>query len=420
MSKEECLRNSIKRVLWSLRFVIMRFLHTSDWHLGRRFHGEDLIPAQSAFLDHLNDTARAENVDAILMAGDIYDRAIPGLDAVRLFNRALHQLADLEIPIVMISGNHDSAHRLGVGSGLFARAGIHLRTDPATCDVPVVLTDEHGPVSVYGVPYLEPSMVRGQLEAEATSHAAVLTAAMDRVHSDLTNRQPPGTRSVVIAHAFVTPGTGQDDESQAEESASERDISVGGVAHVGADVFDSIDYVALGHLHGPQRVTDRVHYSGSPLPYSFSEADHVKSFTLVDLTPGTAPTVTRLPCQTPYRLECVEGLLDDLLTDPAHEPLKDAWLEVTLTDAALPFEAMARLRRRFPYTLSLKHQRAFIPAQATDTPTYSERLRGRSELDIACDFITDMRGTGPTPDEHALLQQAVDSARVNELQKEIV
>jgi exonuclease SbcD len=398
----------------------MRFLHTSDWHLGRRFHGEDLIPAQSAFLDHLNDTARAENVDAILMAGDIYDRAIPGLDAVRLFNRALHQLADLEIPIVMISGNHDSAHRLGVGSGLFARAGIHLRTDPATCDVPVVLTDEHGPVAVYGVPYLEPSMIRGQLEAEATSHAAVLTAALDRVHSDLTNRQPPGTRSVVIAHAFVTPGTGQDDESQAEESASERDISVGGVAHVGADVFDSIDYVALGHLHGPQRVTDRVHYSGSPLPYSFSEADHVKSFTLVDLTPGTAPTVPRLPCPPPHRLECVEGLLDDLLTDPAHEPLKDAWLEVTLTDAALPFEAMARLRRRFPHTLSLKHQRAFIPAQATGTPTYTERLRGRSELDIACDFITDMRGTGPTPDEHALLQQAVDSARVNELQKEIV
>ncbi|MDX3354823.1 exonuclease SbcCD subunit D [Streptomyces sp. ME01-24h] len=398
----------------------MRFLHTSDWHLGRRFHGEDLIPAQSAFLDHLHDTARAENVDAILVAGDIYDRAIPGLDAVRLFNRALHQLADLEIPIVMISGNHDSAHRLGVGSGLFARAGIHLRTDPATCDVPVILTDEDGPVAVYGVPYLEPSMVRAQLEAEAISHAAVLTAAMDRVHADLTNRQPAGTCSVVIAHAFVTPGTGQDEEPQVEESASERDISVGGVAHVGADVFDGIDYVALGHLHGPQKVTDRVHYSGSPLPYSFSEATHTKSFTLVDLTPGTTPTITRLPCPTPHRLERIEGLLQDLLDDPAHEPLKDAWLEVTLTDPALPFEAMARLRRRFPHTLSLRHQRAFIPAQATDTPTYTERLRGRSELDIACDFITDMRGTGPTPDEHALLQQAVDSARVNELQKEII
>lgn len=118
----------------------MRFLHTSDWHRGRRFHGEDLIPAQRAFLDHMVDTARTEAVDAILVAGDIYDRAIPSLDAVRLFNRALHQLADLAVPIIMISGNHDSAHRLGVGSGLFARAGIHLRTDPDTCDVPVVST----------------------------------------------------------------------------------------------------------------------------------------------------------------------------------------------------------------------------------------------------------------------------------------
>ncbi|MGV9625463.1 exonuclease SbcCD subunit D [Streptomyces sp. NPDC003487] len=399
----------------------MRFLHTSDWHLGRRFHGEDLIPAQRAFLDHMVATARTEAVDAILVAGDIYDRAIPSLDAVRLFNRALHQLADLAVPIIMISGNHDSAHRLGVGSGLFARAGIHLRTDPDTCDVPVVLNDADGPVAVYGIPYLEPSMVRTQLEAEAASHRAVLTAALDKIHADLTDRRPAGTRSVVLAHAFVTPGTGQSEESRVEESASERDISVGGVAHVGADVFDGIDYVALGHLHGPQKITDRAHYSGSPLPYSFSEAGHTKSFTLVDLTPGAAPAVTRLPCPAPHRLERIQGTLEDLLNDPAHEPLKDAWLEVTLTDPALPFEAMARLRRRFPHTLSLKPpRRAFIPAQATDTPTYTQRLQGRSELDIACDFIADLRGSAPTPDEHALLQQAVDAARVNELQKETV
>ncbi|WP_346074804.1 MULTISPECIES: exonuclease SbcCD subunit D [Actinomycetes] len=398
----------------------MRLLHTSDWHLGRRFHGEDLIPAQRAFLDHMVGTARTEAVDAILVAGDIYDRAIPSLDAVRLFNRALHQLADLDVPVIMISGNHDSAHRLGVGSGLFTRAGIHLRTDPDTCDIPVVLNDADGPVAVYGIPYLEPSMVRTQLEAEAASHRAVLAAALHKIHTDLANHQPAGARSVVIAHAFVTPGTGQSEERRVEESASERDISVGGVAHVGADVFDGIDYVALGHLHGPQKITDHAHYSGSPLPYSFSETDHTKSLTLVDLTPGTAPAVTRLPCPTPHRLERIQGPLEDLLNHPARETLKEAWLEVTLTDPALPFEAMARLRRRFPHTLSLKHHQAFIPAQATDTPTYTERLRGRTELDIACDFIADLRGSAPTPDEHALLQQAVDAARVNELQKETV
>ncbi|MEU1465493.1 exonuclease SbcCD subunit D [Streptomyces sp. NPDC005727] len=398
----------------------MRFLHTSDWHPGRRFHTEDLIPAQQAFLDHLVDTARTEDVDAILVAGDIYDRAIPSLDAVRLFNRALHQLADLDVPIIMISGNHDSAHRLGVGSGLLARAGVHLRTDPATCDVPVLLNDADGPVAVYGIPYLEPSMVRDHLDAETAPHHAVLTSAMDRIHADLTNHQTVGTRSVVIAHAFVTSGTGQPEErDEREESTSERDISVGGVAHVGADVFDGIDYVALGHLHGPQRVTDRIHYSGSPLAYSFSEARHTKSLTLVDLAPNAAPTLTRRPCPVPRRLERVTGFLQDLLTNPTYEPLKDAWLEVTLADTAWPFEAMARLRRRFPHTAALKHQPAHIPAQATDT-TYSERIRGRSDFDITCDFINSMRGTDPTPDEHALLQQAVEASRLNEQQKETV
>ncbi|MFF4827967.1 exonuclease SbcCD subunit D [Streptomyces sp. NPDC001312] len=399
----------------------MRFLHTSDWHLGRRFHTEDLIPAQGAFLDHLVDTARTEDVDAILVAGDIYDRAIPSLDAVRLFNRALHQLADLDMPIIMISGNHDSAHRLGFASGFMARAGIHLRTDPDTCDIPVLLEDVDGPVAVYGIPYLEPSMVRDRLHAEAASHRAVLTTAMDRIRGDLADKQPAGTRSVVLAHAFVTSGTGQPTEyEERERSDSERDIAVGGVAHVGADVFDGIDYVALGHLHGSQRVTDRIHYSGSPLAYSFSEAGHTKSITLVDLASDTVPAPTRRPCPVPLRLERVTGFMDDLLTDPVYEHLKEAWLEVTLTDTALPFEAMARLRRRFPHTATLKHRPALIPAQATDTPTYSERVRGRSDLDIGCDFINSMRGTDPTPDEHALLQQAVEASRLNEQERETV
>ncbi|TXS34488.1 exonuclease SbcCD subunit D [Streptomyces sp. ms191] len=398
----------------------MRFLHTSDWHLGRRFHSEDLIPAQRDFLDHLVDTARTDNVDAVLVAGDIYDRAIPSLDAVRLFSHALHQLADLNVPIIMISGNHDSAHRLGVASSLLARTGIHLRTDPATCHTPVLLKDGDGPVAIYGIPYLEPSMVRTSLEAEAVSHRAVLTAALDRIRADLADNQLAGTRSVVLAHAFVTPGTGRPEErDKTKESTSERDITVGGVAHVGADIFHGIDYVALGHLHGTQRVSDRIHYSGSPLAYSFSEAHHTKSITLVDLAPGAVPTLTHRPCPVPRRLERVTGFIEDLLTNPAYEPLTDAWLEVTLTDTALPFEAMARLRRRFPHTAELKHRPAHIPAQATNT-TYSERIRGRSDLDITSDFIHNMRGTEPTPDEHALLQQAVEASRLNEQQKETV
>lgn len=388
----------------------MRFLHTSDWHLGRRFHGEDLIDAQRKVLDHICATARTEHVDALLVAGDLYDRAIPSLDAVRLFSYALHQLADLNIPTVMISGNHDSAHRLGVGAGLLAKAGVHLRTDPAEAAAPILLNDKDGPVAVYGIPYLEPTLVRTQLDAEAASHQAVLTSALDRIRTDITTR-PAGIRTLVLAHAFVT---------GAADSGSERDISVGGIAHAGAGVFHGIDYVALGHLHGAQKVSDRIHYSGAPLAYSFAEAGHRKSLAFVDLSADGIPAVTHteLPAELHLPLAPLTGCIEDLLTDPAYAHLTDAWLHVILTDTARPYEPMARLCQRFPQTLHLEHKPAVIPAQATGTPTYSDRLRGRSDLDVTSDFLNAVRGTEPTEEEHALLQEAIDETRTRAQEKE--
>src|SRR6202140_1313272 len=147
----------------SARVRPMRFLHTSDWHLGRSLHRADLRAAQSAFLDHLVDVARAEKVDAVLVAGDIYDRAVPPVDAVELCEDALLRLHDTGASIVLISGNHDSARRLGFGGGLLEKAGVHLRTRPGALARPVMLTDADGPVAVYGVPYLEPDAVRGEL-----------------------------------------------------------------------------------------------------------------------------------------------------------------------------------------------------------------------------------------------------------------
>ncbi|MGY6026887.1 exonuclease SbcCD subunit D [Streptomyces spinosirectus] len=390
----------------------MRFLHTSDWHLGRRFHGEDLTGIQRKVVDHICATARAEGVDALLVAGDIYDRAIPSLDAVRLFSHALEQLADLGIPTIVISGNHDSAHRLGVGASLLSKAGVHLRTDPAQAGTPVLLHDDHGTVAVYGVPYLEPALARTQLDTDEASHRAVLTSALDRIRTDLAAR-PSGARSVVLAHAFVTGAVGCD---------SERDITVGGVDHAPAGVFDGIDYVALGHLHGAQRVNSRIHYSGSPLAYSFSEAGHNKSLTLVDLPAHAEPAVTRADLPETLRLPLARlaGRLEDLLADPAHDHLAAAWLDVTLTDIARPYEPMARLKQRFPHTLHLKHMPAVIPGQATDTPTYRDRLLGRSDLDITHDFIAAVRGTQPSQDEAGLLQEAVDELRARAQEKEAV
>ncbi|WP_328917543.1 MULTISPECIES: exonuclease SbcCD subunit D [unclassified Streptomyces] len=384
----------------------MRLLHTSDWHLGRSFHRVSLLDAQRAFLDHLVATVRAERVDAVLVAGDVYDRAVPPLSAVELFDDALHRLADLGVPTVMISGNHDSARRLGVGAGLMGRAGIHLRTDPATCHRPVVLSDEHGEVAVYGLPYLEPALAREEFGAERADHTAVLGAAMDRVRADLAGR-PAGTRSVVLAHAFVTGAAPCD---------SERDITAGGVEAVPAALFDGVDYTALGHLHGCQTLNARIRYSGSPLAYSFSEVHHRKSMWLVTLGPGGEVDAERIDTPVPRPLARIRGRLDDLLADPALERHTGAWVEATLTDRFRPHEPMAALAARFPHVLAL----AFDPEAADEDPlaSYAQRLRGRSDQQIAEDFVAHVRGHAPDTRERAVLREALDAVRADSVRAE--
>jgi exonuclease SbcD len=374
----------------------MRLLHTSDWHLGRSFHREDLLAAQAAFLDHLVATVRSERIECVVVSGDVYDRALPPVDAVRLFNDALRRLVGARARVVLIAGNHDSAHRLGFAADLIDAAGVHLRTDPAGVGSPVLVGD----VAVYGIPYLEPELVRAPWELAARTHEAALTEAMARVRADLATR--PGTPSVVLAHAFVTGG---------EASDSERDISVGGSSHVPASVFDGVGYAALGHLHGRQRITDRVRYSGSPLAYSFSETHQVKGSWLVDLTAAD------LRCEfveapVPRRLGRLRDTLDNLLTGGSYERYADHWLQITLTDAERPAAAMERLRRRFPHALVL----LFDPQGGPEAPEqrWSERIAGRGDLDIAHDFVAEVTGSPVTAADHALLAEAFQACRTAE------
>jgi DNA repair protein SbcD/Mre11 len=386
----------------SLAFPSVRILHTSDWHLGRSFHREGLLGAQARFVDHLVDTVRGERVDLVLVSGDVYDRALPPVDAVTLAAEALRRLADQRVRVVLISGNHDSAQRLGFAADLIDSAGIHLRTDPSAVGAPILLRDDDGPVAVYGIPYSEPELVRDRWALPDCSHTAALTAAMARVGTNLRAR-PPGTRSVVLAHAFVTGGAASD---------SERDISVGGLAHVPAEVFAGIDYVALGHLHGRQTMTSTVRYSGSPIAYSFSEASHTKGCWLIDLMPSGLRSAEFVPAPVPRRLAKLRGRLDQLLTDRAHAALEDCWLQVTLTDPIRPRAPMERLRARFPHTLVL----AFEPDGGQQTPTrsWAARATRRSDSAVAQDFVADVRGEPADPAEAALLAHACDGCRLRE------
>ena len=374
----------------------MRILHTSDWHLGRSFHRVGMLEHQVAFVDHLVDVVVAERVDVVVVAGDVYDRALPAVDTVAVLSDALSRLRSAGAQVVLTSGNHDSAGRLGFASSVLEHGGVHVRSRVADLARPVLLGDEHGPVAIYGLPYLEPAMCADELGSDR-SHRGVLDAAMVRVRADLA-AQPTPTRSVVAAHAFVIGG---------QASESERDISVGGVGAVPHSVFDGVDYVALGHLHGRQRLTETVRYSGSPLAYSFSEAAHVKGTWLVDLGPAGVRDVRALPAPVPRPLVTMRGELATLLSDPALAHAERAWCQVVLTDAARPRAAMAQLQRRFGHTLSL----TFEPQGTTSAADYAGRVRGRSDLDVCCDFVEHVRGSAADTDERTLLAQALDRAR---------
>lgn len=382
----------------------MRLLHTSDWHLGRSFHRVGLLQAQAQVLDHLVEVVRAEQVDVVVVAGDVYDRALPAVDVVALLDDALARLIAARAAVVLTSGNHDSARRLGFGSRLLEQARLHVRTDPARLADPVLLEDRHGLVAVYPLPYLEPALVAGTLQVTA-SHEAVLGHALDAVRADLAER-PAGIRTVVAAHAFVVGG---------QAGGSERDISTGGVQAVPTGVFDGIDYVALGHLHGRQRLGEQIRYSGSPLAYSFSEHAQVKGAWLVELGPHSLERVDAVDTPVPRALAVLHGRLPDLLTDLSLAGAEDAWCQVTLTDPQRPREAMQQVRTRFPHALELRFAPDGVTAETART--YTERVRGRDDVELARGFLEHVRGRAAEPAEVTLLRQAVVAGRLAEAEQ---
>ncbi|WP_114454493.1 exonuclease SbcCD subunit D [Halopolyspora algeriensis] len=392
----------------------MRVLHTSDWHIGRTFHGRDLLADQETVLSGLADTVTDERVDVVVIAGDLYDRAMPSGEAVETCMRVLRRLRQAGAQLVITPGNHDSAARVGAFAEFATAGGLHLHTRISGLHEPVVVEDEHGPVAFYGIPYLEPDPARQVLDStvdrvpgagtvEGRGHAAVLTEAMNRIRAELSGRCAR-TRAIVLAHAFVTGGQG---------SESERRIAVGGVEQVPGTVFDGADYVALGHLHGPQRLDEHLRYSGSPLAYSFSEAEHRKSVWLIDLDADGLAGVERRELPVPRALATVEGRLEDLLTVAEHTAVEDCYLSATLTDEVRPLEAMRRLQQRFPYAVHLEWKPA--GGRATASLRYSEALRGRDDRDLAETFVADCRGTEPTESERALLAEALRAVQASEV-----
>lgn len=372
----------------------MKIFHTSDWHIGRSFYTHSTLDALKTVLAALVQEVRERRIDVVIVAGDVFDSAMPSAEAFTVLSGALRDILNAGSKIVMTSGNHDSATRLGFQSEWAGLAGIHIITGHDGYVPPVTIEDEFGPVRFYGIPYLEPSLVRHHYpDVELRTHEQVLNHAMDIVREDSAVH---GGRSVAISHCFVADVT-------AESTDVERDITAGGINLVSASVFDGPDYVALGHIHGRSAVSERVRYSGAPLHYSFGEAGKLRGGWIVELDVSGLSSVEWLDLPVPRALSVITGDLAALLDDPAYDGVGDNWVSAILTDQVRPMDAMRRLQARFPNAVKLEHRPTLVAG--TDDSTYADRVRAKSEPEIIAGFLEHVRnGVGPSGPELALLR----------------
>ncbi|MGZ0068595.1 exonuclease SbcCD subunit D [Microbacterium arborescens] len=373
----------------------MRILHTSDWHIGRTFHGHSTLDALRGVLEELTAQVREHEVDVVVVAGDVFDSAAPAAGCYALLSDTLRGIADTGARVIVTSGNHDSAARLGFQAGLL-REGIHVLTDPAAVGTPITIADADGPVHFYGIPYLEPALLR-HLWPEARSQAAVIDRAMGLVRDDLAVR---GGRSVAIAHCFAA--------GVEPTPHLERDIQQGGLDVVPLSAFSGVDYMALGHIHGRQQLAPAVRYAGAPLHYSFGEGDKPRGSWLVELDAEGFADARWLELPVPRRVVTLRGPLADVLADPAHEQHADAWVCVEYTDTLPERDPMRRLQERFPFCAKVVHAPA--DAAPSDARTYVDRVRAaRSDAELVEAFLVHVReGAGADERERELLADVLD------------
>ncbi|PYI57239.1 exonuclease SbcCD subunit D [Paenibacillus flagellatus] len=349
----------------------MKFIHTADWHLGKLVHGVYMTQDQRYVLNELVETVERERPDAVLIAGDLYDRAVPPTEAVDLLDELLERLVvDLNTPVLAISGNHDSPDRLDFATRIMEGRGLHLagqlRADPR----PVVLRDAHGDVHVHLVPYADPAQVRAVLGDETIrTHDDAMRAIVSRIEAAM----DPKARHVFVGHAFVTPGG----EPKNNTSDSERPLSIGGAEHVRADYFRPFHYTALGHLHQAHYVQhEHIRYAGSPLKYSASEESHRKCFYVVELDASGQATIERRELKPLRDMRRISGTIEEI---EKHAP-SDDYVFVTLTNDNPVLFPMEKVRAVYPNALHVERR----PASALETAAASDRanaVRGRREAD---------------------------------------
>lgn len=350
----------------------MKFLHTSDWHLGRQFHNVSLLDDQVAVLEQVVDYIKNHSVDALVIAGDIYDRSVPPTAAIEVMNRFVNQVCgELKLPIILIPGNHDGAQRLGFGSERMKSAGLHIISNFEDMLTPVVIESTTGPVAFYGMPYNDPEVVRHHYKQSVTTH----DEAHQLLTSEIVQRFSEQHKNVLISHCFV---------DGAIESDSERPLSIGGSDRVSHEHFTPFDYVALGHLHQPQKKGEEyIRYSGSLMKYSFSEQHQKKGMTLVEFDESGFKQSTHIDLSAPHEMRILEGEMEALLEAGKIDPKFDDYLLVRLLDKHAILNPMDKLRAVYPNVLHLEKPGMLVGVEQQ----MAQAKLARSELDMFKDFF---------------------------------
>ena len=371
----------------------MKLMHLSDLHLGKRLNEFSLLEDQAYILLKILNVADEERPDAVLIAGDVYDKSVPSAEAVELFDDFLVRLSERKTQVFVISGNHDSPERLAFGGRLMDASGVHLSPVYSGHVEPVTLTDSFGPVSFYMLPFVKPSHVRRFFQEETIEN---YNDALKVAIGDM--KLNAGGRSVLIAHQFVT---------GAERSESE-EVSVGGLDNVDALVFDGFDYVALGHIHGPQNINERVRYCGTPLKYSFSEAKHNKSVTMVELGEKGALAVRTVPLIPKRDMLELRGRYEELMRRSFYENTnyQEDYVHITLTDEEDVPEAMGRLRVVYRNLMKLSYDNT--RTRHASQIDGAEDLDTKSPMDVFSEFYEKQNGTGLSEEQESFLKILID------------
>ena len=355
----------------------MKFIHLSDLHIGKRVNEFSMLEDQQYILRVILGIIDDEKPDGILIAGDVYDKSVPSAEAVQLLDSFLCRLAERKLPTFIISGNHDSPERLSFGSRLMDMSGIHLSPVYNGNVVPFSLSDEYGKVNIYMLPFIKPLHVKRFFpESDVESYTDAIDVAVNNM--DINEDE----RNILITHQFVTGAS----RSESEE------LSVGGTDNVDVSVFDAFDYVALGHIHGPQKMSrETVRYCGTPLKYSFSEANHKKSVTVVEMSEKGNVTVRTVPLVPKRNLREIKGKYEEIVLRENYEGTNtDDYMHITLTDEEDIPDVMTRLRTIYPNIMKLDYDNT--RTRSSLSASMAQEVENKSPLTLFSEFYFDQNG----------------------------